>query len=240
MARTGARIARPFDRRVSIGDGDQATADTIYYMRDFAIRGARDVIVRLMMLEIMDRYGVRGRDHRAICEAVFEWSQSKRSQDADTERRASRGFKFVNDGLHVERVEEPWISLCVTGAGDCNSVHATSIAAMLMSVGIPCKFRTIGVDKRRPNQFSHVYCVAMPRGQDLAMDTSVPFSTPGFEVSPDKVFKKKDWAITPGSVVEDDWGLGSGLSLFRGLVSGLADGLRQALSGIFSFSPGGD
>ena len=207
LKRTGALVARPFDRRIVIAGGDRGTAQTIGYMRDFAIRGMRDPIVRLMTLEILDQASVEGRDHRGICEALFEWSQSKR----EVARQAKTGFKFVNDGLMVERVEEPWLSLCVTGAGDCNSVHATSLAAMLGSVGIGSKFRTIGVDPRRKNQFTHVYTVALPRGKVLAMDTSVPFSSPGYEVERFKIFKSKDWGIDPGDLQEDDWA-GSGQS----------------------------
>lgn len=192
-----------------ISNGDKGTAQTIDWMADFAIRGARDPIVRLMVLDILDTAQVPGRDHQGICEALFEWSQSKRQ----VEKRASSGFKFVNDGLMVERVEEPWLSLTVTGAGDCNSVHATCLAAMLMSVGVACKFRTIGVaskfrtigvNPKLKGQFTHVYCVALPRGKQLAMDTSVNFSSPGFEAPKHKIFKSKDWEINPGRLEEDD------------------------------------
>lgn len=233
LRRTGASRARPFDRRVTIGLGDQGTADTIGYMRQLAIDGGRDILVRLHALEILDEYGVRGRDHRAICEAFFHWAQSKGLK----ERRGAGhgagrvGLKFVNDPVQVERVEEPWITLGVTGSGDCNSVHAETLAALLLSVGVPCMFRTIAADPRRKNLFSHVYCVALVRGEPLAMDTSVNFSSPGYEVPSYKVFKKKDWEIVPGTVEEDDWS--SRLSL-SGITNTLAGGLSGLLGRIWS------
>ena len=113
------------------------------------------------------------------------------------------GVKFVNDGWRTEQVRAPWWSLVIEGAGDCNSSFSTATAAMLMSIGIPAKFRTVKADPQRKDQFSHVYAVAVIHGKDLALDASVPFSRPGSE--PQVVYGVRDWPVS--YLEEDDWGV---------------------------------
>jgi len=198
LARSGAARGRPFDRRLDIRPGLGATADTIDQMARVACQGGRDLVVRLVALDIID--GIPGRDHGSIARRIFHWMQD-RGRDYRT------GVKFVNDPYGVETIQAPWITLCVTGAGDCNSAHSTTNAALLLSLGVPCFFRTVKVDPNRKNLFTHVYCVARIRpyrdqpGYELAMDTSVPFSKPGFE--PNVIYGKQDWPIP--IVTEDDW-----------------------------------
>lgn len=191
--RTGAKVARPFDRRIAIRGGDFGTSDTIREMCRLAVKGSRDILVRLQALDIIE--GVPGRDHAQIAKAIFRWMQ-----DGGSGERS--GVKFVNDPFRTETVQDPWITLFVTGAGDCNSAHSTTTCALLMSVGVPCFFRTVRVDPDRPHLYSHVYAVADIRGTPLALDTSVGFSSPGSE--PEAVFGTRDWR--PTVFDEDDWG----------------------------------
>lgn len=168
-------------------------------MEKLAVMGGRDPLVRLIGLELID--GVAGRDHEGICRRVFHWAQSKGPVE---KFMGGRGIKFVNDPYQVEGVRAPWWILLVEGAGDCNSSHAVACAALLLSLGIPCKFRTVAADPRRSQEFSHVYLVAMPRGRELAMDTSVNFSTPGSK--PKRISRVKDWPIRVSAYDEDDRG----------------------------------
>lgn len=182
--RTGAKVVRPFDRRIAIRTGDLGTADTIREMARLAVKGSRDIVVRLLALEIIK--GIPGRDHDKVARRIFRWMQDNGSGERS-------GVKFVNDPHRTETIQEPWITLFVTGAGDCNSAHSTTMAALLMSVGVPAFFRTVRVDPGRPHLFSHVYAVANVRGKAFAMDTSVPFSKPGSE--PETVYGVRDWPI---------------------------------------------
>lgn len=188
-----------FDRRIAIPYGDGGTAATIVEMADQAVLGSRDPIVRLLTKEILSiPPGVPGRDHRRVAERLFHWLQDNGSGEKS-------GVKFINDAYRTEQVRAPWWALVVEGAGDCNSAFATSLAAMLMSVGIPCFFRTVAADRSRPRGFSHVYTVAVVRGRELALDPSVGFSTPGSE--PSEITRKKDWPIRVFDE-DDNGGLG--------------------------------
>lgn len=212
MRRTGARAARPFDRRISIPHGPRGTKLTIDQMRRLAAKGGRDFLVRLFVLEEV-LGGVKGRDHMRIAQRIFDWVQDKGSGERS-------GVKFVNDPHRVETVQEPWLTLLVTGAGDCNSAHATAVAGMLMSVGVPAGFRTVAADPRRPGSMSHVYALAIVRGKKIAMDTSVPFTTIGAQ--PARITAVKDWVIDVDSYVEDDWGSGL-IDAFEGVVGWVSD-----------------
>jgi hypothetical protein len=198
LDQSGAYRGRPFDRRLTIPNGVAGTAETIREMAALASRGGRDLVVRLIGLEIIE--DVPGRDHLSICRAIFNWLQ-------DRGRTYNTGIKFVNDPYGVETVQDPWITLTITGCGDCNSAHSTTSAALLLALGVPCFFRTIKVDPERPELFTHVYTVARVRpykdfkGGDVAMDTSVPFSTLGSE--PKANFGFRDWMIPIPD--EDDW-----------------------------------
>lgn len=189
---------RPFDTRIQLaGSGDEITAGTIQEMSRLAIDGSRDPLVRLMAIDILD--GVQGRDHDAVARRFFSWMQDQGSGERS-------GVKFVNDPFRTEQVRCPWWTLVVEGCGDCNSAFATTVAALLLSVGVPCFFRTVAADPGRPSSFSHVYTVANIRGVELPLDSSVAFSMPGSE--PTQITRQKDWPIR--HYEEDDLHRGAG------------------------------
>lgn len=187
------KIKRPLDARISIRSGEGGTEDTIRQMGRFAMLGSRDPIVRIWTKRVIR--GIPGRDHEAVAKRIFHWMQDRGSGEKS-------GTKFINDAFRTEQVRAPWWVICVEGAGDCNSAFATTIAAMLLSVGIPCFFRTVKADPGRKHLYSHVYCVANIRGTPLALDASVPFSTPGSE--PQVIYGHRDWPIE--YLEQDDWG----------------------------------
>lgn len=189
LGRTQAQRGRAFDRRLRIRTGDLGTADTIREMARLASRGARDPIVKLKVIDVLE--GVKGRDGKAVATRLFEWMQDRGSGERS-------GVKFTNDAWHVEQVWEPWMTLTVTGSSDCDD-FATTMCAMLMAVGVPCFFRTVKVNEKQPDMFSHVYAVAALRGGGFALDASVPFTKPGQE--PKTKFGSRDWPI---EVYEED------------------------------------
>lgn len=58
---------------------------------------------------------------------------------------------------------------CVTGDCDDFSMY---VAALLLAQQIPCCFATVAVDPEQPDAYSHVYVVAYPQGQRIAVDAS--------------------------------------------------------------------
>jgi hypothetical protein len=190
LSRTQNRRGRAFDRRVKIASGDWGTGETIREMARLAAMGARDPIIKLKAIDILE--GIKGRDQEGIARRFFDWMQDRGSGEKS-------GVKFTNDAWHVEQVWAPWMTLTVSGSSDCDD-FSTTMCALLLSVGVPCFFRTVKVNPQQPDLFSHVYAVALLKGKKLALDASVPFTRPGQE--PKTKFGVRDWAIeTPE---EDD------------------------------------
>lgn len=191
LTKTGARRARPFVRKVQIRDGVHATTDTVREMTRLAAKGAHDVLVRLYTVDAIDEMGqrmgrpIQGRDHRGIAIALYYWLQDRGAGDRS-------GMKFLNDSYRAEVLFDPALVLGAFGSGDCDDFTIT-LAAMLMSVGVPCFIRTTKVDARRPDLFSHVYLVADLKDGELPLDASVGFSKPGSQ--PTSTYGYKDWPI---------------------------------------------
>lgn len=197
--------ARTFDRRIYIPWGVDGTAATIDAMGQQAVLGSRDLIVRLITRDVIE--GIPGRDHDKIARRIFSWLQDQGSGERS-------GVKFINDPHRTEQVRAPWWTLCVEGSGDCNSAFATASAAMLLSVGVPCFFRTVATDASRPMSFSHVYTVAQVRGRELPLDSSVSFSAPGSE--PKYMTRIRDWPIV---FFDEDDGSGGFFARLRRFLS---------------------
>ena len=197
---------RPFDTRIQIPYGEAGTAATIKEMSRQAVLGSRDPLIRLLAYELME--GVKGRDHESVAKRFFYWLQDRGSGEKS-------GLKFINDPYRTEQVRAPWWAIFIEGAGDCNSGFSTSLAALLMAVGIPCFFRTVAADSSRPDSFSHVYTVALVRGREMPLDASVSFSSPGSE--PTEITRKKDWRIHVFD--EDDAGRGGLMGWLRRLAA---------------------
>lgn len=100
--------------------------------------------------------------------------------------------------------------------GDCDD-FSSYLAALLKANGINCAFITVAADGNVPNQFSHVYVVAWPDGERLALDASHG-EYPGWEV-PNNYGKLQEWPC------------GGGLLSLLGLAAigtGIYFGLRRA------------
>jgi len=141
---------------------------TIDAMQAAAIgrEGALSADVRVWALDATK--DARDRDDYMQAEAIF--------------RAVKRNIRFR--GEYSETVQTPLVTLQVR-AGDCDD-HATLIAALLRSIGIPARFKTISTDPLNPDTFTHVYALAgLRRGnkivQWLPLDTTVPWSSPGWE-----------------------------------------------------------
>jgi len=97
-------------------------------------------------------------------------------------------------GEFSETVQTPLVTLQL-GAGDCDD-HATLMVALLRSIGIPARFKTVATDPSDPRNFNHVYALAgLRRGNKIVMwlpvDTTVPQAHPGWE--PSRVLRHQVW-----------------------------------------------
>jgi hypothetical protein len=57
------------------------------------------------------------------------------------------------------------------GVEDCDG-FTQFVACLLIALGVPCSLCVVAVDQEQPDRFSHIYVVAYPNGQRIAMDVS--------------------------------------------------------------------
>ncbi len=84
-------------------------------------------------------------------------------------------FNYVRDAIrytldtnNVEVLQSPEVTAAIR-QGDCDD-KSTLLAAMLESIGHPCRFVAIGYS--RPNQYEHVYVESMINGEWISCDAT--------------------------------------------------------------------
>jgi len=86
-------------------------------------------------------------------------------------------IKFVRDPYTAELVQSAAITV-KTGYGDCDDM-CTSLAAMLLGLGIPVRFVTVAAEKGNPN-YSHILLQAQTQNGWVSYDPATPGSFPGW------------------------------------------------------------
>lgn len=148
-----------------------------------------------------DANGPEGAQHPGI--RAFALSAINDVPDRDDYAQAAAIFQAVKKqikfrGEYSETVQTPWLTLQLQ-AGDCDD-HTTLLLALLRSVGIPARIQTVALHS--DEQFEHVFAMAGLRGANgqvarwLALDTSVPFSRPGWQVP--RATRRRVWGRALG------------------------------------------
>jgi len=179
---SGASILRA--RHLGLPSGDAGVALTIREMQKFALgnEGALNPYVRQYALEATAN--CKDRDDREQAASIFQ--------------AVKLNIRFR--GEYSETVQSPLVTLQL-GAGDCDD-HSTLIVALLRSIGIPGRFKTVATDPGdRQRMFTHVYAMAgLRQGNRIVewfpLDSTVPYATPGWEVP--RVTRAKVWGGMEG------------------------------------------
>jgi transglutaminase-like putative cysteine protease len=181
---------------LKIPHGEDGTVATLKVMKKLVLGpwGSRNPeVIELTRMAVRDVSPGPEKDYRAMAQAIFDFV------------RENVAYRLDPSGL--EYVYTPWYTLLVSGYEDCES-QASAVAAMAMALGLRAGFRTVKGDKRRPDQWSHVYAViGIPeKGKTvwLTADTTQKEAYLGWDPPEAKLYGKKTWVIDPG--VEDiEW-----------------------------------
>lgn len=179
------------------GDDEQATAQTIRLMTQYAREDSRSPIVRRAAAAAVA--GVAAGDVLGQAKAIWQWIRDRvRFQlDSDT------ATPITDTPDQAELLIRPVDILTMPHpAGDCDD-QSMLCASMLRAVGIDSAFRTVAADASAPALYSHVYVVANLPSGELALDCSHgPYA--GWEVRP--AGKSRTWRIEQMQLGEIDWG----------------------------------
>jgi hypothetical protein len=152
--------------------GAAGTDVTVKTMQKLIRSSLEQQSLRLRALDILRSFGVDSHAPDAAARALFYWVRSN--------------IRYVNDPVGIETVQAPEITLRLK-AGDCDD-HATLVAALAMSIGIPARIVVIGSD---PSHFEHVFAELNTDGDWHTADTTRPvaYGTPAPVLGARKIFE---------------------------------------------------
>jgi transglutaminase-like putative cysteine protease len=135
--------------------GNAGAVATLKIMRQFVRAAVRnpDQIVRAKALSLVGF--LPARDWIGQIKSCFEFVRDS--------------IRYVKDPVDVELVQTPESSLDI-GQGDCDD-KATLLAALLMTIGHPCRFVALGF---RGEGFSHVLVETRVRDGWMSLETILP------------------------------------------------------------------
>jgi transglutaminase-like putative cysteine protease len=145
--------------------GEQGTRKTLAEMSRLVDEGSRDMVVREAVVRAIQSHGVKSHDRFGQATAWFN--------------AVKNGVTFVNDPVRTEWLQSPRVTLNLR-AGDCDD-RAVLLAAGLAAIGITSQFKVVGLNRRFPDDFSHVYVEAVINGRLVPMDPTYLFNTLGSE-----------------------------------------------------------
>jgi hypothetical protein len=136
-------------------------------------------------------------DPASIAQAIF-WHARNRL-DFETDSKLASPLGSLTSDTIVETLIRPRDMAVLCGAGNCRRAgdcddHAMYVAALLKAGGIEPKFVTAKADGTDPSRWSHVYVVAYPDGERMAIDASHG-EYPGWETQ--YCFERREWRIFP-------------------------------------------
>ncbi len=123
--------------------------DTLKAMAHLAKEGKKNLTVRRAAEQICA--GIEQSDYSSEVAAIYYWTCAH--------------VKYLRDVHDVEYLQAPDV-LLRTRSGDCDDI-AVLLAALLMSVGNPCRFCVVSFQKGIP---SHVFCQTYVGGKWVTVD----------------------------------------------------------------------
>lgn len=186
-------------------DGVPLTINDMRKMVKNAITREGSPAMRRLVEEIVAQ--VRPKDYVSEVAAIYYW--------------VMKNVRYLRDPVHVEYVTSPTMVLqplpADRAAGrrakqeDCEAI-ATTLAAMIMSIGVPAEFVTISMN---PNGgFHHVFTVANVKGMKLVLD---PVPGPDVQEMLKRTVKHQAWPIEPVRVEgQAGWGVAGNFDVAHG------------------------
>lgn len=182
----------------TLPDGMKGTDATVALMAKMAmgIYGARSTKIRDLATRIVTAANVPEKDYTAEMVAIHNWVRDQ--------------IRYTRDVAGQETLLHPEYLAFTSKNGDCDDKSMLE-AALLGSIGIPTRFVTIGLT---PYNYSHVYLMANPSGQWIALDPIMKGKPAGWEAPASRVKLRKVYSINTSETVHMN---GHNMAGMRGL-----------------------
>jgi len=155
-----------------IPGGDAGTKETLERMRRIVWESVKDrkhgAFMRGAAAKIILDAGCRTKDYKCEARALHEWVRDK--------------IRWTRDTKGMETLQYPYRTL-EFGIGDCDD-KSLLLSTFATTIGMPSKFRAIAAMPQRKSQFSHVYVMLNPNGDEetwVAADPTVSTAPLGWE-----------------------------------------------------------
>lgn len=148
-----------------LSGGFAGTDQTVALMRQLTsgVYGSRSPKIRALAINILRSAGVPEKSYQAEMVALHNWVRDN--------------IRYTRDVYGQETLAPPEETAFNTKAGDCDD-KSVLLAALLGAVGIPTRFKVLGVT---PEQYSHVYLQAQVGGQWVSLDPIMRDKPAGWE-----------------------------------------------------------
>ncbi len=148
-----------------LSGGFQGTDQTVALMRQMAMGqyGSRSTKIRAKAINIIKDAGAPEKNYAAETRAIHNWVRDN--------------IRYVRDVHGQETLSYPEETLFNTKAGDCDDL-AMLDAALLSAIGVPTRFKVIGVT---PERYSHVYLQARIGNAWMTLDPIMKDKPAGWE-----------------------------------------------------------
>jgi hypothetical protein len=153
-------------RYETLAGGFLGTDQTVARMSAAAMGkyGSKSPKIRALARNIIVQAGVPEKDYEGEARALGKWVRDN--------------IRYLKDPYGQETLSYPEETAFNMRGGDCDDQCAL-LAALLASVGIPSRFKVMGVT---PLQYSHVYLQARPENRWITMDPIMADKPIGWEV----------------------------------------------------------
>jgi len=171
----------------------EVTARTVKRMCEHIADGLKDPLVH----QLAQRLNATAPD--ATLARIWLWTKNRVKFVSDE----SLTRRLLNEGDNFELLIAPSVLLRSSKPqGDCDD-FTMLVAALARSLGFPVRIVTLVCDRRRPGEYSHVYCAAeLPNGVWCPMDASHG-RYPGWQVPSYDVARRTEWNLD-GRIVSDE------------------------------------
>ncbi len=146
--------------RLVIGNGDQASENTLRLMRDIIQKSSQNMVVRSWAEKIIKN--IPANDELGEAKAIFDFLR--------------KNTKYVKDIDGIEFIRTPMVSLQMIEVGDTPSLDCDDLTtlslALLKSIGYPVILRATAYKKKN---FEHVYGLVRLYAKWYSFDLTKPY-----------------------------------------------------------------
>lgn len=169
-------------------DPNTAVAQTIARMRTYVLADAGGQVMQAAAMEALREFGAG-----SPIPAAFWYVKSRMHFVNDINLSGQLRSVAGQTGMPLVEVLIPPSAVVQYWTGDCDD-YVMLLAALLLTMGVACRFVTVKANASRPDEYSHVYLAAYQGNERIPLDASHG-AYPGWETEKANSNTVTEWDI---------------------------------------------